>query len=211
MDDGSSNADQTRILSKLLQKMAETVDANNPSGITTSTIANKEVPKARKKRSASVEKWGLAGVNFTQVPNILLDNKKRLELNDAEFLLLLHLIKHWWGNDSSLPFPSKSKLAKVLGKDERQVQRILKSLETNPAPLHNEWSDEPGYITRIARHAESGRQRSNEFDLSKLKNALKCLALEIESAKENINERKPASKAKTKPPSLASLRAKGYL
>ena len=174
------------------------------------TFNTKDAPKKRTKTNSSVEKWGLAGISFTQVPNILLDNKKRLELNDSEFLLLLHLMKYWWG-DSRLPFPSKSTLAKVMGKDERQIQRILKSLENKSAPLNNEWSDKPGYITRIDNYDDSGKRRSNHYDLSKLKNALKCLAIEIENAKEQVNKKKPTLKPKTKPPQSVSLRAKGYI
>lgn len=169
-------------------------------------------PSRKKGKTAVTEKWGVAGSSFTQVPNLLLENKQRLELNDAEMVMLLHLIKYWWyGDHDQLPFPSTTKLAQQAGKDIRQVQRILNSLETNPAPIMNEWSKEPGYITRVARHAKSGRQQTNNFDLRKLANALNSIAKEREIAEVEIGKRKPRALQRKSDATHQKLKNNDYL
>lgn len=169
----------------------------------------------RKGKSAITKRWGRAGSRFTQVPNLLLDSKKRLEISDAELVVLLHLLKYWWhDNEESLPFPSTSTLAEVVGKDVRQVQRILHSLENNPAPVSNNWSDQPGYITRVPHHEASGRQRSNRFDLSKLISALNAIADEVDEAAKQAYKRKPyrpAKKARSERATYSALQEKDYL
>lgn len=181
-----------------LLEIKKAFDENNAKSPVTSKKQSPSKPTRKASRSASYDKWGLAGIKFTQIPNLLLDSKQRLELKDGELIVLLHLIKHWWSGDEQRPYPSKSKLAEVAGKDLRQIQRILKNLETNDVPVRNKWAEEPGYIERIPRHAESGRQRSNEFDLSKLKVALNCLVLEIENAKSDLKKRGPSKAPQTK-------------
>jgi len=170
-------------------------------------------PKKQKKRSASIDRWGRAGTRFTQVPNLLLESKRRLEISDAELVVLLYLLKHWWhSSEERLPFPSTKKIAKAMGKNVRQIQRILHSLENNDAPVKNGWSDEKGYLKRLDRYSQIGRQQSNQFDLSKLKNALEAIALEIEQAEEQVHERKPNPPKATRKGSVSheALKRKGY-
>lgn len=167
-------------------------------------MADEDVPEAesvtkKAKKSSSFKKWGVAGHRFTQIPNILLEGKKALNINDAELVVLLHLIKHWWTEDN-LPFRAKSKLAEITGKHERQIQRILHSLENNHVPIEKGWSKSPGYIQRIEHYTESGRQVSNRFDLSKLKNALLHLSYEVEKAKQEVTRGPDEEKEKYKKP-----------
>lgn len=191
-NEDSSNDDReqrvARARAKVLKEKEKILGA---AGITGKAQPNKQ----KKPRLPAVqEKWGLAGASFTQVPNILLENKLRLEISDGELVILLLLIKHWWyGSQEKLPFPSTKSLADKTGKNVRQVQRLLTSLETNPAPVVNGWSEEPGYIQRIARMNKSGRQQSNQFDMAKLKNSFSFLLEEQEAAKAKIAERKPRS------------------
>lgn len=199
------------------------VDASRVSDMPNKPLKGKEtqVPKTSdetkktKKRSASVDRWGRAGTRFTQVPNLLLESKRRLRIKDSELVVLLYLLKHWWhSSEERLPFPSTKKLAESIGKDVRQIQRILHSLENNEAPVIHGWADEPGYLVRLERRTKDGRQQSNQFDLSKLKNALEAVAIEVEEAAEKVYERKP------NPPRVAArkssvahneLKQKGYM
>lgn len=140
------------------------------------------------------QRWGGSGRDdFTMIPNALLENKERLELTDGQMMALLYLIKHWWypPHDRN-PFPRVGQLAKLMWKKERQVQRILAELQAHETPVKNGWSDTPGYIYREKRERDDGGQRSNEFDLSGLVNAVRALNAERQEAKEKQNTRVPA-------------------
>ncbi len=131
------------------------------------------------------------------IPNALLENKERLELTDGEMMVLLYLIKHWWYPPyDKNPFPRISQLAKLMWKKERQVQRILASLQEHETPVKNGWSDKPGYLYREPRKRDDGGQRSSEFDLSGLVNAVRALNAERQEAKEKQNTRVPGKPKK---------------
>ncbi len=147
---------------------------------------NKTTAPANDPESIYQEKWGLREKRYTQVPNLLIEYRNRLQISDQEMFLLLVLLNHWWQADK-LPYPSVATLAHMTGRTKRTVQRNLKSLATNTVPKTSEWSSEVGYITVVPRYEESknpqsGRnvdQKSNMFCFKKLIRALKCLEYEV--------------------------------
>lgn len=136
------------------------------------------------------KKWGLKQSSFTQVPNLLLEYRDRLQIKDSEMFLLLVLLNHWWQHDR-LPFPGIARLREMTGKTERSIQRNLKALVENETPVHNGWAKEPGYITinrRFGRRREEQGngavkektvQLSNEYSFDKLIRSLRALERDI--------------------------------
>ncbi len=134
---------------------------------------------AEEAQGAFSKRWGtnVADHGYTMVPAILLAMGGRLKLHPTQMLVLLKISSFWWQKES-LPWPSKEKIAVRVGITERQVQRILRVLET------------AGLIKRLTRRYKSGGQSSNAYDLSGLVNRLRKLEPEYRQMKEEHKARR---------------------
>lgn len=161
----------------MLAKEADVAEAH-----TTSTGSTEEAPPivtaepadaAAESTNVMAERWGkdVVKLGFTYVPSVLLRGQERLGIDAVELAVLLHLLDHWWAN-ANMPFPSKRRLAERLGVSSKTVQRAMGRLET--AKL----------IRRVARHATTGGQTSNAYDLSPLIAQLKDIAAIMSAARE---------------------------
>lgn len=92
----------------------------------------------------------LARVGHTPVSSAFLEHAHELKLTPSEQLLLIHIISFKW--DATLPFPAIGTLATRMGVSERQVRKLLATMEAGS-----------GVIKRIERVG-----RSNSFDLQPL-------------------------------------------
>lgn len=140
-------------------------------------------PKEESKRNLE-RRWSkeVLEPGFTFVPSVILRAQARLHINATELALLLHLIDHWW-EDDTMPFPSKKRLAERLGVSDKTVQRAMKRLE------------EEGLIKREPRSHASGGQASNRYDLSPLVDKLKPIARDmVEARDEAAATRRAASR-----------------
>lgn len=119
------------------------------------------------------DRWGkeVVKLGFTYVPSVLLRGQERLGIDAIELVLLVHLLDHWWTN-SSMPFPSKRRLAERLQVSEKTVQRAMARLEAS------------GLVRRVARHYVSGGQASNFYDLSPLIEQVKIIAKSMAEARD---------------------------
>lgn len=129
---------------------------------------------AKEESKRSLEKrWSkqVLEPGFTFVPSVILRAQARLHIDATELAVLLHLIDHWW-EDDSMPFPSKKRLAERLGVSDKTVQRAMKRLE------------DEGLIKREPRSHASGGQASNRYDLSPLVEKLKPIARDMVEARE---------------------------
>jgi DNA replication protein len=108
------------------------------------------VPKKVPKNAVS-ERWtpSIAKKGFTAVPSAFLANYIKLNITTSEAMLLLHLSSFKWSEKA--PFPSVSRLARLMGCSERNIRKLCQSLES------------VGYIRRIGREGTS-----NAFDLTGL-------------------------------------------
>ncbi len=102
------------------------------------------------KRALS-ERWTplIATTGFTAVAGAFLENYAKLNITPSEAMLLIHLVSFKWTKEA--PFPSVSRLAKLMGCSERNVRKLCHSLES------------VGLIKRVGREGTS-----NRFDLSGL-------------------------------------------
>jgi Helix-turn-helix domain len=121
--------------------------------------------------------WGKSVINYGYValPRLLLDGQRRLGLSATQTLVLIHLANQWWEPGRN-PWPSKARLANLLGLSARQVQRILGELEM------------AGFICRVSRFRGNKGQTSNEFDLSGLVEKLKKLEPEFSAVRKEASE-----------------------
>ena len=117
------------------------------------------------------ERWSeeVLEPGFTVIPSVILRAQARLGINAIELAVLLHLIDHWWEDDTK-PLPSKKRLAARLGVSDKTVQRAAKRL------------DEGGLIRREKRSRGSGSATSNCYDLSPLVEKLKSIATDMAKA-----------------------------
>ena len=118
------------------------------------------------------KKWGhkVMKHNFTIYPKLLIRSMVHFDLKPAEFLVLLHIVEHWWEFDKN-PFPSVDTLAGLLGFKRRHLQDILNTLE-NKALIKRK----PRRTSVASKH-----QGSNSFDLSGLRAQLELYAKEVEA------------------------------
>jgi predicted transcriptional regulator len=126
------------------------------------------------KLKALERKWGKATLNvegWTAVPNLLLERQQALGIDAVKLNILLVLLKHWW-EKTKMPWPSKSTIGEIVGRDKSTVQKHLKEMEGR------------GLLKRNSRYQSAGGQTSNEYDLTGLITQLKALA------KAELNERK---------------------
>ena len=110
------------------------------------------------------------GHGYTLIPALLISGQSRLGLSPEQFNIIVHLAYHWRSSTSN-PYPTKRRLAAMLGKSEKQVQRYLKELE------------EKNYIVRIMRYRDGRGQTSSAYDLRPLVIALKELANDAAAVK----------------------------
>lgn len=103
-------------------------------------------------------KWGKETIEvdgFTAIPNILLERQQALNIDAIKLNILLVLLKHWW-EKPKMPYPAKSKIADIVGRDVSTVQRQIRAMEKQ------------GLLSRNQRYQSAGGQTSNEYDLSGL-------------------------------------------
>ncbi|WMS89300.1 helix-turn-helix domain-containing protein [Pleionea litopenaei] len=144
--------------------------------------------KAKAEVTQLARRWtkGVIEFGWTGIPNILIENQQRLELNSIQFNILVVLLKHWW-EKSNHPFPSKKTIAEITGKDRSTVQRNIREMEAR------------GLIAREKRSKASGGQDSNRYDLTPLVERLKQLAKEqkeIDKQREEEDGRRRRGKYK---------------
>jgi predicted transcriptional regulator len=130
-------------------------------------------PPKKESKSSLEKRWSkeVLEPGFTFVPSVILRAQARLHIDATELAVLLHLIDHWW-EDDTMPFPSKKRLADRLGVSDKTVQRAMKRLE------------DEGLIKREARSHASGGQASNRYDLSPLVEKLKPIARDMIDARD---------------------------
>ena len=119
-------------------------------------------------------KWGEAVLKvegWTAIPNLLLERQQALGIDAVKLNILLVLLKHWW-EKTQMPWPSKTTIGEIVGRDKSTVQKHLREMETK------------GLITRKSRYQSAGGQTSNEYNLTGLISQLTSLA------KEELKERK---------------------
>lgn len=86
----------------------------------------------------SYAKWGIDVVRsgYTLIPNHLIGINlylsKKCKLNATEQMAILVIISNWW-DPERFPAASKSYIAERLNISSRQVQRVIKSLESKGA------------------------------------------------------------------------------
>lgn len=133
---------------------------------------------AKKVRALDV-RWGRGVIQvkgWTGIPNLLLERQQRLNIDAIKLNILLVLLKHWWEKDN-MPFPSKSKIGEIIGRDPSTVQRHIREMEKE------------GLLVRNSRYYKAGGQSSNEYDLTGLLTALAGLA------KEEVEDQKKQKEA----------------
>ena len=116
---------------------------------------------------------------WTAVPNILLERQRALKIDAVKLNILLVLLKHWW-EKNKIPYPSKSKIGEIVGRDSSTVQRHIREME------------EQGLLNRNRRFQCAGGQTSNEYDLSGLITQLR------ELAKKDLKEQKKQKDAEAR-------------
>lgn len=104
----------------------------------------------------NVKKWGrvLIDAGWTLVPNTFIERQKKLGLDPLDFNILLHLMSYWW-EPGNKPRPSKTTIAKAVGRDPRTVQRRIASLEKQGL-IRRERRDGPGRGTQTNRYHLDG-------------------------------------------------------
>ena len=116
------------------------------------------------------QKWkSILDGGFTVVPSFLLQTLPGLGIRASELAVLVCLIDFWW-KPEDMPWPSKAKLAGLLGVSEKTIQRALRRLETR------------GLIVSEARHRAHGGQTSNRYDLTPLVARLEAVTKDLKDA-----------------------------
>ena len=147
---------------------------SDSTSTTSPPVASNVVPlrptKAQKRRSEA--KWGTAVIaqGYCIIPALLFRAQRRLGLSATQLALILQIAEFWW-DDGKLPWPKKETVAHRLNISEKQVQRLVRDLETR------------GYMARQRRVTRHG-QTSNAYDLSGLVAKLQELAPEFAAAAE---------------------------
>lgn len=109
---------------------------------------------------------------WTGIPNILIERQQTLKLSPVEMNILIILLKYWWDKDNH-PFPSKRKIADMVGRSHDTVRKTIKSME------------EKGLVTRERRYYPDNKgQKSNYYKLDGLVAKLEEYAKEKKDIKE---------------------------
>jgi len=126
----------------------------------------------------SFEKWGIDIVRagYTLVPNhfinINLYLSKESKLSPTELMVLIIIISNWW-NPRMFPAASKKYIGDRCNLSNRQVQRIISSLE------------EKNIIQRLSGHTTGG---ANKFDLRNILQKLRWINEGINNPEEYGNQ-----------------------
>lgn len=80
--------------------------------------------------SSMKTKWGegVTGAGWTTVPNTLLKNAYRMDLDPTETLTLIYLLRFWW-NAEDMPYPSISKTSIEMGVTRKTMAKKFASLQ----------------------------------------------------------------------------------
>lgn len=92
-------------------------------------IEKKTAPS--KDLKALERKWGkptLEVEGWTAIPNILLERQQALGIDAVKLNILLVLLKHWW-EKPNMPYPSKTTIGEIVGRDKSTVQKHIKQME----------------------------------------------------------------------------------
>jgi DNA-binding transcriptional regulator YhcF (GntR family) len=132
----------------------------------------------------SIRKWGkpVIDAGFLIVPSMLFHHQRTLKLSPLDLNILLQLADHWW-KANQRPYPSKARLAKRLGVHPRTIQRHIAALEGRDL------------IKRVKRWDRANGQRSNEYDLKGLANALHPFAIQAKRKKKAKKQTKNGNNA----------------
>lgn len=125
------------------------------------------------RRRENVKKWTatVLKAGFTWIPSVLFLKQKELRLSSQELNVLLQLACHWWKADNP-PRLAKSTLADRMGVSPSTVQRCVRKLVSK------------GLLERVARRDDKNGQRSNNYLLKPLVDALHPLAIEVTKQRE---------------------------
>jgi DNA-binding MarR family transcriptional regulator len=143
-------------------------------------------------RKVLAQKWGddAIAAGYTVLPSIILRKQYKLGLDAIDVNILLHIISYWWSG-GELPFPSKALIATAMQIDPSTVRRRIKQMEAG------------GYVRRIERRGENGRNKSNRYDLSGL---IKAIAPYAAEELAEINQRQAARAARVSSKATVRLR-----
>lgn len=132
-------------------------------------------------------KWGqpLIKAGWSLLPATILDKQQELSLTAADINIIMHLVRHWWYSDR-LPYPSKARLAALMGIHPSTVQRRIRRME------------KMGLIQRIPQKDPDRGQKSNQYDLS----GLVRKATPMAKAALVEREKRDAERSKRKAPTL---------
>jgi DNA-binding MarR family transcriptional regulator len=80
--------------------------------------------------SSMKAKWGeeVVRAGWTTVPNTLLKNAYRMNLDPTETLTLIYLLRFWW-NAEGMPYPSISKTSVEMGVTRKTMAKKFASLQ----------------------------------------------------------------------------------
>lgn len=115
-------------------------------------------------------KWGRTVLQsqWTNVPNLLLEHQKNLDLSSTELVMLINLMSYEHDVDTDI-YPSISTLAKRQGLHERSTQRAINRLI------------EKGMLEKHIRSKHQNQAGlTNIYSLEPLKNKLMELALKLQ-------------------------------
>lgn len=81
-------------------------------------------------QTTMASKWGeqVTYAGWTNVPNTLLKNAYRLNLDPTETLTLIYLMRFWW-RSSDMPYPSISKTSIEMGVTRKTMTKKFASLQ----------------------------------------------------------------------------------
>lgn len=142
------------------------------------------------------QKWktSLDG-GFTVVPSVLLHSLPGLGIGATDLAVLTCLIDAWW-KPGDMPWPSKAKLAAMLGVSEKTVQRALRRLEAR------------SLIRTDPRYRSHGGQTSNRYDLTPLVARLEAVTKDLAEAEAAAAKARGAAVHKSAPRKLKLTPAK---
>lgn len=121
-----------------------------------------------KKLCAAARRWSpaLTEHGYSDVPRAFLLFYPELGVTPLEAILLLNLVAFKNIKTGDMPYPSVKTLAARLGSDERQVRRMLKSLQDKKL------------LVRVHRPRPGRSHRTNQYDVRPLVERLEELCRE---------------------------------